>query len=456
MKQRADREGAARAGSAGGAAALRARVAAGARRAFGWQVAALGLGFLVHLALARWLGAAGYGVYAYVLAWTALLSVPSSLGLPLLIVRYVPEYTEGAEWGRLRGLVRWAWRVSAGAAFGAVVAAVPVAWVLVPEVYRLPLLAGLVLIPLNVGVRLAAGWLRAVHRVGRSYALAALRHAAVLALAAAGVLAGTLTAGTAVVLTAAAALLVLLGHIPLLRRTLPPAARQAPAVYEGRRWLRVAGPLLLVGGFVLLLGQTDVVVVGWMVGPDAAGPYRAAAHVASLVALVPVAVGAAADPAVVRLSARGDRRALQHLVSTAVRWAFLAALAVGAALAAGGGLVLRLYGPDFPAAQPMLAVLAAGEVVYAGVGVAAGLLNLTGHHRVGMTIFGAAALLNLGLNVGGVWLFGAFGAALATAVALGLASVALWYAARRRTGVDASIIYSLAVRPDGGVRPSDP
>ena len=82
-------------------------VARGAGWSFVMQGAGLGLGYAVHVTLARWLGAADYGVYTYVLAWASLLAIPAGMGFPILVVRFVPEYRIGEQWDRLRGLLQW-------------------------------------------------------------------------------------------------------------------------------------------------------------------------------------------------------------------------------------------------------------------------------------------------------------------------------------------------------------
>ncbi|MDH5568001.1 MAG: hypothetical protein OEY15_15190, partial [Myxococcales bacterium] len=66
-------------------------MARGAGGAFFAQSAALGVGFGLHLTLARALGADSYGVYSYAFAWIALLAFLCRLGLGTGIVRLLGE-----------------------------------------------------------------------------------------------------------------------------------------------------------------------------------------------------------------------------------------------------------------------------------------------------------------------------------------------------------------------------
>ena len=74
----------------------------------GLKIGASGLGFILNVLLARFLGVADFGVYTYALAWRDLLIIPSLLGLDTLMVREVAVYRAKSNWGLLRGLLRWA------------------------------------------------------------------------------------------------------------------------------------------------------------------------------------------------------------------------------------------------------------------------------------------------------------------------------------------------------------
>jgi O-antigen/teichoic acid export membrane protein len=161
------------------------------------------------------------------------------------------------------------------------------------------------------------------------------------------------------------------------------------------------------------------------------------------VGLVPIAVSAAADPMIARLYAAGDQARLQRLASVVVRWSTGMASLTVVFFGLAGPLVLTLFGSEFVDAYGVLLILAGGQVGYAGVGLAAGLLNLTGHQQEGMVIFGGGAVLNIVLNAAGLALWDSQGAALATAMAVVVTGLALWYRARINVGVDASVVYAL-------------
>ena len=62
---------------------------------------------LVAVFLARLLGPAGYGVYAFAFSLITVLAIPSQLGLPQLVVRETARSQVNGDWGLMRGLWRW-------------------------------------------------------------------------------------------------------------------------------------------------------------------------------------------------------------------------------------------------------------------------------------------------------------------------------------------------------------
>src|SRR5713101_1715623 len=65
------------------------------------------INFAITLALSRFLGADGYGAYAFAFAWAALLSAVAGLGLSALVVRVTASAHALGRWGLLHGMLRW-------------------------------------------------------------------------------------------------------------------------------------------------------------------------------------------------------------------------------------------------------------------------------------------------------------------------------------------------------------
>ena len=128
------------------------------------------------------------------------------------------------------------------------------------------------------------------------------------------------------------------------RRALGPIVLSARPVYERRIWIKAALPLLLVSGFIVIIEQTDIVMVGAILGDRAAGLYGAAAKTASLVGLILIAVNTIGAPMFSVLFAQDRHKDLQQLVSAITAWAFWPSCLLSIILATCAPLVLTTFG----------------------------------------------------------------------------------------------------------------
>lgn len=78
----------------------------GAGAAFLTQGLGLLLTWITQVALARLLPHAEFGLYTTVAALAATLAVPATLGLPVAMVRFLPEYRARSDWQRYVGVLR--------------------------------------------------------------------------------------------------------------------------------------------------------------------------------------------------------------------------------------------------------------------------------------------------------------------------------------------------------------
>ncbi len=132
------------------------------------KIAFTGLSFITGILLARLLGPADYGIYAYAMAWILLLGVLGVLGMDSLLVRNFAAYRTQSEWGLMRGLFRRANQLVLFASLVLSLFAAGVAWVIVPRAdsqMLSALLSALILLPLRGLTRLRRSAMQGLHRV---------------------------------------------------------------------------------------------------------------------------------------------------------------------------------------------------------------------------------------------------------------------------------------------------
>lgn len=410
------------------------------------RVVGAGLSYVVQVLFARWAGPDHYGAYSYAMAWAALLSTVSGLGLPQAIVRYVSEYQNAEQWTYLKGVVRRSEQFVFGA--GCLIAALGVALVMgfapssADSLFRVPLLLGLALLPLLSLLQLQTEMCVARGQVRVAYVLPRLLRPLTMMAGAAVFVLGlktSLTATTAVLLVGVPVVPIWLIQRWVFRRSLPDAFRTGSANYDSKQWLQTALPMLLITGFLLVLGKTDLIMIGLLMDATEVGLYRVASKLSSLVAFPMLAVNAIAAPRFAEQYSDRDRAELQRLASTAARWIGGGGLVVAIGLSLTSGLLLGLFGPSFIEARPILSILIVGQLANVGAGSVGPLLTMTGHQNESAMVYGLCALLNVCLNGVGILLLGPLGAAFATALSMALWNVGLYRLVVRKLGVYPSV-----------------
>ena len=420
--------------------------ARGAAAAFLLQSIGLVAAWGVQLALARMLPRSSFGVYFLVTALTTTLAVPGTLGLPVAMMRFLPEYQADGDWRRYAGLLRRSCGLVLGASLG--VAGLAAALICLFPASRSPegraaLLLGIGLIPLLALSSLLVQILRAGDRVVQAVWPPALLQPALMlaglaALVATGQHPGSLGAVGLLLLSTLAALGAQALLVTRRFRQIVGSRKIASEIvseHETRRWLQISFPLLLTAGFQMLLAQMDVLTVSALRPAHEIAVYGAAAKLSRFILLTMPAVYLALGPSVSAAHWRGDTPAVQRAVTAAARWTFWPSCAAAIALCVFGKFVLSAYGPGYMGAYVPLCILSLGFLLNAGAGPSMVLLNMTGHQAEVSRISGWTAVGGIAASLALTWTLGLAGAALASALAMIVWNVWLSERAGKHLGV---------------------
>jgi hypothetical protein len=234
---------------------------------------------------------------------------------------------------------------------------------------------------------------------------------------------------------AAVGLTALLQGVVLSRR-LTRRVPAGPVRDDTNRWAALAGPLLAVSTFTLVLGSTDILLLKLYVGAEEIARYYAATKIVAIASFVSYGVAATSSHRFAAAAASGDRQALARVAVEAARWSFWPTLAIALILALLAQPLLGLFGPGFDAAAPIVGLLGLGLVASAAVGPADRALAMTDGAGICAFIFAGAFALNVVFCVALIPMLGPAGAAVGTGLALAAKSAMLWAITRRRLGLD--------------------
>lgn len=405
------------------------------------------IGLLMAVALARTLGADGYGTYAFILSVVTLLAMPVQAGLPTLVTRETARNHADQNWPMLRGLWRWSERVvlvMSGLVFAITLLMIQIFADGVPADYRVTFYFSLALVPLVALGNLRGAALYGLRRVVAGQVPQSILQPVILVffLMAAYVLASRpLRPQEAMALHVIAAGGALLVGIVLLRASTPPALRTVQnAVYDRSSWTKAIIPLTLVSAVQLINNQADMLMLGLFSTAAEVGVYRVAASSVILMSFGLQAVNLVIGPHIARMYQQSDLERLQRLVTVSGWVTLLLALPVLFVFLLSGEFLLGwIFGEEFSTGYPALVILCLGHLVNVMMGSVALLLNMTGFEKETAKGVAIAALVNIALNLALIPRFGMQGAAIATSSSLVLWNILLWSAARRRTGISCGI-----------------
>lgn len=197
------------------------------------------------------------------------------------------------------------------------------------------------------------------------------------------------------------------------------AGRTVPAKSVDRLSLVREGFPLLVGTLAAMIYmRSDVLLLGKLVGYQAAGLYAAAAQITEGCALLPMALLPALLPVLIQWRRHGEEFYRQQFEKLFLG-TFLAGAAMTLGLTTTASLIIRtLYGSAYASAAPLLAihswsaVFLFSTIIQIGYEVSNGLAWLTAARTT------AGAIFNVALNCALIPRYGAAGSAIATVVSL--------------------------------------
>jgi O-antigen/teichoic acid export membrane protein len=194
-----------------------------------------------------------------------------------------------------------------------------------------------------------------------------------------------------------------------------------PSLGRAKTLLRDSWPLILSGMAVMIYMRIDQIMLGQMIGDEAVGIYSAAVRISEVWYFIPMAITASVFPSIIDAKKRSEElyyQRLQKLFDLMV-WTSVAIALPMTFLSSS--LVVMLFGPAYAQAGTVLAIHI-WAAVFVFLGVASSRWFLTENRQIlslQRTLLGAG--VNVGLNSLMIPRFGIVGAACATVISYSVA-----------------------------------
>lgn len=391
----------------------------------------LALNYVMNVVLARVLPVEGYGLFAYVQSVASLLAIAAALGFSSSMMRLVATYRTRDERALLRGLL------SSSFAYICLVSALLVVLLLIaswiwPNQRGGLMWSAILLIPLTVDIW-RESTVRGLHRT----AAAIIPRQVLLPLLTIILVVTFKLNKTSEILAAFAATLIIVEIYGLvqLRNAVKSLTNIRPRK-ETRQWLRISLPMGLSSVASFGLYRWDVVLLGLVVGLDAAGPYAAAARTALLASLVLRVVNLVIGPVLAELYHGGRLVPFKKLLVGATVGSGILGIPLYLLALLYPGAVLAIFGPAYQEAALPLQILATAQFINLATGPAGLALTMAKHEVTNLILTFLSATVSLVGLLTLVPAYGIVGAAIATAFAsavqnIGAALAAWWLLFRK-------------------------
>lgn len=418
---------------------LRGAAGSLATRALG-TAAALGMSLL----LTRTLTLAGFGLIVTALSWTTIAGTVACFGSNTVATRIVAEALARGEERVASAVVRWGLRRALAAGIIGALSSAGIALLVFhswPLSHKALLVLGLLTVPaFSAGLHLSGALNGAKRVISAAGVETVVRPVAVTAFVAlvASVFPAPLPVWIAMAgLIGAQVLAVVFGWLRL-----PKPLRAGSEVSSNvvATWAGIGLPIGLTNAMAVFTANVDVLFLAYWRGTEAAGLYRPAVQVANLVSFMLAASNAIVAPVIAELYWSGRTSELQRALRLASAMVSVVAVVAGTVLSLTGKFVLGLFGTSFVAVYPALLILLAGQLLNALSGPTGVFMSMSGHERQAMWIFAASTAIVIVLNLVLVPLFGALGAALATAAGMASWNIPIVLFLRRHLQVDPSLL----------------
>lgn len=226
------------------------------------------------------------------------------------------------------------------------------------------------------------------------------------------------------------------------------------AARTGRAWLWISLLMMTSPVISLAFSETSIIVLGASAPPGDVALFQVARRLAELATVCGAVAIYLALPSIARFHAERRIDRLQRTIDTANVLTVIPGLCVLLVLLAGGREILRVFGPAFVGAYTVMLILSVGRVAAQLFGPVLEVLLMTGQHATASAINIAFAVGNIAMNCLLIPVWGPIGAAVGTVGVTLLWKACLYRVLRARCPVETCLPLRATERLLRGATPS--
>lgn len=400
--------------------------------------------FLMYVLLARTLSTYHFGVITLAMSWLVILGTAGSYGLSTVTTRLVSENIKNKRQDIVEDICAWASQLSLK--YGTAATAISVAASLILYSHysaheKITHITILISAPILSYTQAQVGVLTGA----KSPITAAIIEVAVRPLVTILALAAIMFAFNAQITPALVALIVLQAQIiaaamAIHRRNQLQIYSNSSPKTERQVWKKIATPIAAMNVLAILMANYDALAIGYFLGPESAGVYKAAAQIATLVSFGLVASNSIMAPIIASKYSSGEHRDLQLLLRISMMIIAPVGIATIIVLVIEADYILSLFGSQYSEAKTALVVLLVGQAINLISGPTGYMMNMTGNQNRALIVFAICALIGLLANIILIPRMGILGAAISYLIVTASWNASILHFLWFRLNLDPSIL----------------
>ena len=182
--------------------------------------------------------------------------------------------------------------------------------------------------------------------------------------------------------------------------------------------LKFSYPLMFVTILQTLMHWMDILMLGYFTNPLTVGLYHPAARTAGLLQALLLSFLSIYAPLAAQFHSQGDKVKLSNTYQLVNRWLLIFAIPISAVFILFPEKVLLLFGSQYLESSQVLVLLTIATFTQAILGAAGPTLSMSGHTKLVLFNSIGTFILNFGLNIWLIPIYGILGAAIATLTSL--------------------------------------
>lgn len=190
-----------------------------------------------------------------------------------------------------------------------------------------------------------------------------------------------------------------------------------------RKLLYFAATMILAALTSFLMGRIDIIMIGLFHDAAEVGVYKIALVIAGFTTFVMGATNSIFPTFISELFATGKMEQLREIYGAVTKWIIILTAPLVLSMLLYPTAILGFFGEEYVAGTSVLMILAVGYFIDAMVGSNGFMLSMTGRERVVLANNAAMAVLNIVMNFILIPRMGIVGAAMATAISVGIINV---------------------------------